>query len=90
MEYPREGLITRNTHVKYQNSSTRCSKVISKVKVSERRTELQNIRQDKNNMPPIFDLGGIKIKGKGTAEKYKHLKLGNHIYTDKKEISNTI
>ena len=31
-----------------------------------------------------------KIKGKGTAEKYKHLKLGNHIFTDKKEISNII
>ena len=25
-----------------------------------RMTELQNDRQDKNNMPPIFDLGGIK------------------------------
>ena len=24
-----------------------------------------------------------KIKGIGTAEKYKHLKLGNHIITDK-------
>ena len=23
-------------------------------------TELQNDTQDKNNMPPIFDLGGIK------------------------------
>ena len=53
-----KGLITRNTHVKYQSSSTHCSKVISKVKVSERRTELQNDRitelqndrQDKNNM----------------------------------------
>ena len=29
----------RNTHVKYQSYSTHCSKVISKVKVSERRTE---------------------------------------------------
>ena len=46
--------------MKYQSSSTHCSKVISKVKVSERRTELQkdrmtelqNDRQDKNNMPP--------------------------------------
>jgi hypothetical protein len=24
-------------------------------------TERQNDREDKNNMPPIFDLGGIKI-----------------------------
>ena len=31
-----------------------------------------------------------KIKGKGTTEKYKHLKLGNQIITLKKEISNTI
>ena len=31
--YPWKGLITRNIHVKYQNSSTHCSKVISKVKV---------------------------------------------------------
>ena len=31
-----------NTHVKYQSYSTHCSKVISKVKVSERRTEWQN------------------------------------------------
>ena len=37
--YPRKGLIIRNTHVKYQSSSTHCSNVISKVKVSERRTE---------------------------------------------------
>ena len=31
-----QGNTTRNTHVKYQNSSTYCSKVISKVKVSEK------------------------------------------------------
>ena len=47
---PTERSITRNTHVQYQSSSTHCSKVISIV--SERRTELQNDRQDKNNMPP--------------------------------------
>ena len=47
--------------MKYQSSSTHCSKDISKVKVSERRTEQQNDSQDKNNMAPlIFDLGGIK------------------------------
>ena len=57
--------MTRNTHVKYQSSSTHCSKVISKVKVSERRTELQNDRmteRTKTICPPIFDLGGIKKK----------------------------
>ena len=58
--YPRKGLITRNTHVKYQSSSTHCSKVISKVKVSETRTELQNERQDKNNMPPDLRSRGHK------------------------------
>ena len=30
---PRKGLITRNTRVKYQSSSTPCLKVISNVKV---------------------------------------------------------
>ena len=39
--------------MKYQSSSTHCSKVISKVKVSARGG--QNERQDKNNMP-ITDL----------------------------------
>ena len=59
--------------MKYKSSSTRCSKVISKVKVSERRTELQNYRmtelqnyrmtdRTKTICPPIFDLGGIKIR----------------------------
>ena len=31
--YPWRGLITRNTHVKYQSLSTHFSKVMSKVKV---------------------------------------------------------
>ena len=31
--YPQKSLVTRNTHVKYQGSSTHCSKVINKVKV---------------------------------------------------------
>ena len=57
--YPRKGLITGNIHVKYQSFSTQRSKVISKVNVSERRTE--NDRQDKTICPPIFDLGGIKM-----------------------------
>ena len=30
---PKKGLITRDTHVKYQSSSTYCSKVICKVEV---------------------------------------------------------
>ena len=46
--------------MKYQRSSTHCSKVISKVKVSEMRTELQNNRQDKNNMPPDLRSRGHK------------------------------
>ena len=37
--YPWKGLITGKIHVKYQSSSTHCSKVICKVKVSEMRTE---------------------------------------------------
>ena len=31
-----------------------------------------------------------KVKSKGTAEKCKHLKLANHIFTDKKEMTNII
>ena len=46
--------------MKYESFSTRCSKVISKVKVSERRRELQNDRQDKNNMPPDLRSRGHK------------------------------
>ena len=49
--------------MKYQTSNIHCSKVISKVKVSERRTEWQNDRQDKlkSNMPPDLWSRGIKI-----------------------------
>ena len=36
---PKERFITRNTHVKYKRSHNHSSKVISKVKVSERKTE---------------------------------------------------
>ena len=49
-------------HVKYQGANTHCSKVISKVKVSERRADWQNNRGQKQYPPPpISDLGGIKI-----------------------------
>ena len=104
--YSRKGLITGNIHVKYQSSTTHCSKVISKVKVFQKWVKLkgqghrlknngthgkvlsqeifmwnikalalsvqkllvrlkfqrggQNDRQDKNNVSPIFYLGGIK------------------------------
>ena len=37
----KKGLITSNTHVKYQSSSTHCLKVISKVKVFEKWDKLQ-------------------------------------------------
>ena len=35
------GFITRNTHVKYQSSSTHCSKVIRKVKVFKKQVKLK-------------------------------------------------
>ena len=38
---PQKGLITRNTHVKYQSSSTHFSKVISKGKDFTKRVKLQ-------------------------------------------------
>ena len=50
--YPWKGPFTGNTHVKYQSSSTHYLKVISKVKVSERRTEWQNDRHEKKQSPP--------------------------------------
>ena len=46
------------SHVKYQSSGTHCSKDISKVKVSERRTEWQNdgmTEWTKTICPPTFD-----------------------------------
>ena len=42
--------------MKFLISSTHCSKVISKVKVSERRTEWQNDRRTKTICPPPPDL----------------------------------
>ena len=62
IKYVQKDLITREIHVKYQSSSIHCSKVICKVKVSERMTAWQNDRQDKTICPRIFDLGGIKIE----------------------------
>ena len=41
VKYQHKDLITRNIHVKYQSSSTYCSKVISKVKNFERQVKLQ-------------------------------------------------
>ena len=38
---PRKGLITGNTHVKYQSSSNHSSKVISNVKVLKKMVKLQ-------------------------------------------------
>ena len=50
-----KGLITRNTHVKYQISSTHCSKVISKVKVFKKWVKLQG--------------QGYRVKNNGTHGK---------------------
>ena len=46
--------------MKYQSPSTYHSKVIAKVKVTDRMTEGQNDRQDKNNMPPDLRSRGHK------------------------------
>ena len=48
--YPQKGLVTRNTHVKYECHSSTKSKVMSKVKVfvgkqTNRKTERQTERQ---------------------------------------------
>ena len=46
--YSQKGPITRNAHVKYHSSSSHCSKDIS----------IELWTKDKNDMPPILDLGG--------------------------------
>ena len=54
-----------NIHVKYQSSTIYCSKVFSKVNVSDRVTELWNDRMTdriKTTCPPIFHTGDIKIE----------------------------
>ena len=47
-------------HAKYEVSTSYNSKVIANVKVDNRQTNKQTDRQDKNNMPPSFDLGALK------------------------------
>ena len=54
--YPWKGLVTRNTPVKYQSSSSQCLQIINKVKVSDRITYRTKII-----CPQIFDFGGIII-----------------------------
>ena len=54
-----KGLVTRKTSVKYQIYNTHYSKVLRKVKVSDRTKELQTDRI-KTICPPIFHPGGIK------------------------------
>ena len=52
-------------HAKYEASTSNGSKVIANVKVDNRQTDKQTDgqtnRQDKNKMPPIILSGGIKI-----------------------------
>ena len=48
-------------HAKYEVSTSNGSKVIANVKVDNRQTNKQTNRQNKNNMPPIIQSGGIKI-----------------------------
>ena len=47
-------------HAKYKVSVSYGSKVIAKIKVNNRQTNKHTKRQDKNNMPPIIQSGGIK------------------------------
>jgi hypothetical protein len=41
-----KGLARRNTHVKYESSTTHQSKVMTKVKVFEKKVKLQSQRSD--------------------------------------------
>ena len=50
--YPRKGLVTSNTHVKYQSTCTKCSKVIGKVKVFKEWFKLQGQVDWVENMLP--------------------------------------
>jgi hypothetical protein len=45
--YQMKGLARRNTHVKYESSTTHRSKVITKVKVFEKNVKLQGQRQER-------------------------------------------
>ena len=56
-----KGLVTRKTSVKYQICNIHYSKVIRKVKVSDRTKDRITDRQDKNNMPPNFPSWWHKI-----------------------------
>ena len=62
---PEKGLVTRNTHVKYQTSSTQCSNIISnyKVIVSDRLAVSEWHTGQK--YAPIFDLRGHKKRPMG-------------------------
>ena len=76
--FPCQGLVTRNTHVKYHSSSSHCSKFISKVKVSDRIAELRNYRRTdktKTICHPILDLGGIKIFMQHTKQIYLYFNI---------------
>ena len=56
--------------MKYQSSSSHCSKVHSKVKVSDRFTEWQT--GQKQYTLPIFDITGIKIYKQKSASGLSH------------------
>ena len=56
---PIKGLIIRNTHLKYQSSSTHCSKVISKVKNFERQVKLQGQGHMQKKMWQIYTQKGL-------------------------------
>ena len=51
-------LVTRNTNITYQTLAFTVQKIFARVKFQ---TELQSDKQDKNNLPRIFDLGGTGI-----------------------------
>ena len=56
--------IERFCHKEYSQINTQYTQALMVEKLlarlSFRQIELQNDRQDKNNMPPTFNLGGIK------------------------------
>jgi hypothetical protein len=56
-----KGLARRNTHVKYESPSTNQSKVMTKVKVLEKKVKLQ----------------GTKLEGQGLARRNTNVKYKN-------------
>ena len=80
---PRKDLITRKTHVKYQRSSTQCSKVISKVKVPPPKKKWVNLQGQGHSVKIngthgnvlSQEINHVKYQSSSTHVKYSMVKV---------------